>query len=563
LAGGDEDDGAEEVAFSFEGRRLAARRGQSLAAALIAAGERTLRQTAKGQPRSVFCGMGVCHDCLVEIDGAPNRRACMEKATPGLTVRRQPALARLDGVAPAAPGAVQVARPDVLVVGGGAGGLEAALAAASAGAGVLVLDERPAPGGQYYKQAVGAAPLDAQQRAGAALVDRARAAGAELRMGVEVWGAFDGPVLAAAEGDDALIVRPRAVVIATGAYERPLMVPGWDLPGVMTTGAAQTLWRTYRTLPGARVIVAGSGPLNLQVALEVARGGARLAAVCEAAPAPFTRLGSAARMAAADPALAARGALMLAGLAARGVRLRHGTVLERIERSAGSLAVTLAGAHRRSTLLADAVLMNDGFQPANEILRLLGCAMDWDARLAQLRPVRAADGETSVAGIYAVGDCCGLGGAPAAAAEGAIAGAAAARSLGFAAPDPQGARVALRRARAFQDALWRLYGHPPHDLSAVPPETVFCRCEEVTKGELDAALAEAGDIGAVKRATRIGMGRCQGRYCGPALARLLAERRHEALTERSFFAPRAPIKPVRIATVAAAQAAIDALGSTD
>ena len=245
--------------------------------------------------------------------------------------------------------------------------------------------------------------------------------------GVEVWGAFDGPVLAAAEGDDALLVRPRAAVIATGAYERPRMVPGWDLPGVMTTGAAQTLWRSYRTLPGARVIVAGSGPLNLQVALEVARGGARLVAVCEAAPAPFARLGSAARLAAAGPGLAARGALMQAELAARGVRVRHRTVLERIERSGDALAVTLAGPRRRAPLIADAVLMNDGFQPANEILRLLGCAMDWDARFAQLRPVRSAEGETSVAGIYAVGDCCGLGGAPAAAAEGAIAGAAAAR----------------------------------------------------------------------------------------------------------------------------------------
>jgi NAD(P)H-nitrite reductase large subunit len=244
--------------------------------------------------------------------------------------------------------------------------------------------------------------------------------------------------------------------------------------------------------------------------------------------------------------------------------VRHQTVLERIERAGDALAVTLAGPRRHETVVADAVLMNDGFQPSNEILRLLGCAMDWDAGFAQLRPVRSADCATSVASIYAVGDCCGLGGAPSAAAEGAIAGAAAARQLGFAAAEPREARARLVRARAFQDALWRLYAHPPHDLSAVPPETVFCRCEEVTKGELDAALAaEPGDIGAVKRATRIGMGRCQGRYCGPALVRLLAERRGEAVVDRSFFAPRAPIKPVRIATVLAAEAAIDTLRFED
>jgi NAD(P)H-nitrite reductase large subunit len=251
---------------------------------------------------------------------------------------------------------------------------------------------------------------------------------------------------------------------------------------------------------------------------------------------------------------------MLLELAARGVRVRHRTSLERIERSGDALAVTLAAPRRRAAVIADAVLMNDGFEPANEILRLLGCAMHWDGRFAQLRPVRSADCATSVAGIYAVGDCCGLGGAPAAAAEGAIAGAAAARHLGFTAADPERSRARLARARAFQDALWRLYAHPPDDLSALPPETIFCRCEEVTKGELDAALAtDPGDIGAVKRLTRIGMGRCQGRYCGPALVRLLAERRREPVVDRSFFAPRAPIKPVRIATVLATAAAIDAL----
>ena len=97
----------------------------------------------------------------------------------------------------------------------------------------------------------------------------------------------------------------------------------------------------------------------------------------------------------------------------------------------------------------------------------------------------------------------------------------------------------------------------------MPPETVFCRCEEVTKGELDAALALEGPATSARSSGRraSAWGAARGAIAGPALAQLVAERRGEAVSERSFFAPRAPVKPVRIATVVAAQAAIDALGA--
>src|SRR5690606_7211871 len=153
------------------------------------------------------------------------------------------------------PGARRI-DPDILVIGGGAGGLNAAIAAAHAGASVVVLDERKVAGGQYYKQpAKGFAALDAQQAEGAALHAEALAAGAEVLSGVEVWGAVDGPLFLAGAPEGAIIARPRKVSVATGAYERPVMVPGWPLPGVMTTGAAQTLWRSYRTRPGKRVAI--------------------------------------------------------------------------------------------------------------------------------------------------------------------------------------------------------------------------------------------------------------------------------------------------------------------
>lgn len=555
-----------EPTLGFEGQRVPIRPGQSVAAALTAAGIRAFRETPSGACRGMFCGMGVCQECLVEIDGAQNVRACMTKAADGQSVRRQAALAAL-AAPPNTPSTatppLRRETPDVLVVGGGAGGLNAAIAAAEAGARVLVLDERRVAGGQYFKQTPQEAatlPLDAQQAQGADLHARALAAGAEIVAGAEVWGAFDGLLFLAHVDGAPLAVRPKAAIVATGAYERPLMVPGWDLPGVITTGAAQTLWRSYRTLPGRRVAICGSGPLNLQVALELARGGADVVLLAESAPPPWARMPAVASMAVRGPGLSARGAGMLARLAVRGIRPGFRTSLQRIDAAEAGLVATFNRNGASLVVAVDAVCMNAGFQPQNEILRLLGAEMDYDAAFDQLRPRRSGMMETSVTGLYAIGDCCGLGGAPAAIEEGIIAGGAAAGACGLNvdAADTRAANRRLAADRRFQRALWALYRPSANEFAEIQTDALICRCEEVTRAQIDAALADDPfDIGSVKRATRAGMGRCQGRYCGPALARHMAARTGRPVEDLSFFAPRAPIKPVAIATVLAAEAAVD------
>ena len=263
-----------KITFTFQGHAITAKTGQSLAAALTKAGHRNFRETAKSAERGMFCGMGVCQDCLVTVDGKPNVRACMSPAKDGMTVTRQVPFPAFTGSAPPPSDPLHLT-PDVLVIGGGAGGLSAAIAAAKAGARVVILDERKVAGGQYYKQSADGSVLDAQQGDGADLVAAAVASGAEILSGVEIWGAFDPLLFLAQQGETPIIARPNMAIVATGAYERPVMVPGWTLPGVMTTGAAQTLWRSYGTLPGQRVAICGSGPLNLQVALELTRGGGR------------------------------------------------------------------------------------------------------------------------------------------------------------------------------------------------------------------------------------------------------------------------------------------------
>ena len=545
---------SDSFVLTFDGQSFNARPGQSLAAALTEAGHRALRKTASGGSRGMFCGMGVCQECLVTVDGVPNRRACMTLAEPGQRVQTQAALAALsNAVAPAQP-ARHIA-PDVLVIGGGAAGLNAAIAAAGAGARVVLLDERKVPGGQYFKQASGdAVVLDDQQAEGAALVARARASGAEIIGGVEIWGAFDGPLILAEHQGAALVARPGKVIVATGAYERPVMVPGWTLPGVMTTGAAQTLWRSYRSLPGRRVAVCGSGPLNLQVALELARGGAEVVVVSEAAPAPWRHPADALNLMRTGPKLAAKGARFVLGLWRRGVPVRHQTVLVRVDADGPALRATFRNAAgHESSVTVDTLCMNDGFEPQNEILRLFGAAMTLDPAFGHLRCTRDAAMQTSVPGLYAVGDCAGLGGAPAAAVEGRIAGLAAAG-----APVPAGLQNDLARHRQFQQALWALHAPAPRALDDAPDEMIICRCEEITLGQVRAGLADhPGHAGTLKRGTRLGMGRCQGRYCAGVAARLVAGAAGVPVTDRSLFAPRVPIKPVSISAILAAQKALD------
>jgi thioredoxin reductase len=552
---------SERVAFTFEGDVLSGRRGETLAAALTAAGIRDLRLTPPGQRRGIFCGMGVCQECLVEIDGIAQQRACMTKLERPVAVCRQVALAATTTLPSSGGPPAEPLTPDILVLGGGAGGLTAAATAARAGARVLLVDERPEPGGQYYKQPLAIPSLtaeiaaDAQFAGGRALIAEALAAGVELRTGWQLWGAFEPLDLMVFDGRASRLCQPKRLIVAAGAYERAPPLPGWTLPGVMTTGAAQILLRSYRVLAGRRVLLAGRGPLNIQVALELAYAGAEVAAVVELAPRPGPwALPALGKMLSSSPRLALRGLGQLAQLRRRGIPLVQGSVLAEVKQRTGGLTARVASwptAGGARLFDIDAVAMGYGFMPANEILRALGCAHRFDPARGHLATERDDDCRTSVAQVFAVGDCAGLGGAPAAQAEGVIAGLATARDLGFAAGGngaAHAARAALRRHRRFQSGLWDIFRGPWLLAEMATPETLICRCEEVNLAKLEARM-EAESIGAIKRQTRSGMGACQGRYCGPVIAALMAERRGAALTESGYWAPRPPVKPIRIADI--------------
>ncbi len=548
----------------FEGRAIAAWPGESIAAALIANDIADFRIATEGDRRGVYCGMGVCGECRVIVDGRV-LRACMTAAEPGQDIRRATAEAE-PGVAPQAAARPAIA-PDLLIVGAGPAGLSAACVAARAGLTVVVADERAQAGGQYYKQpghgfAVEPGRIDAQFAEGRQLVAAAVDAGAEIMPGATLWAASVSPegaleVHFLLDGA-AMVARPRRLILAMGAYEKPWPVPGWTLPGVMTSGAAQTLLRAYQVAPGRRVLVAGNGPLNLQVARELQRAGVEVVALAEQAPAPgVAQLGAALRMARASSRLFGIGVAQLAALRLAGGRIHYGHVLTGavgkncVERASiariSSSGLVVPGSEQSFDV--DAVCLGYGFAPQTEAARALGCAFVTGPG-GEVVAIRDQDGRSSLPNVFIAGDGGGLGGARVALAQGELAGLAASEDLGGLL-DRAGRAAARRRLasdQAFQRALWSLFA-PAGPFQSTDPNTLLCRCERVSAGRIDALIAGGEtSLGGLKRAGRVGMGACQGRYCTAVLARRLPG---QASDESAAFAPRSPFKPVPIASIVA------------
>ncbi len=311
-------------------------------------------------------------------------------------------------------------------------------------------------------------------------------------------------------------MRAAQVVVATGARELFLPFPGWTLPGAIGAGAAQALLKQGASFAGRRVVVSGSGPLLLVAAAQLARGGARVVTIAEQAP--LWRLAAFAAGLWRQPGKLAEG--LLARAAAWRARHRTGAWVTAARGDGRVESVTLSDGRREWREACDLLCCGYGLVPNFELARLLGC--ETSAGVVQVDGCQ----RTAVAGVLAAGEPTGVAGVEQALVTGQIAGLTAAGRE----PEPDlllrraaGQRFAARLARAFalRDELRRLPA----------PETIVCRCEDVRWG----ALPEGGSLRALKLATRAGMGACQGRVCGAALA---------CLRGAAADHPRPPIVPV-------------------
>jgi D-hydroxyproline dehydrogenase subunit alpha len=580
--------GAPAFTFRFDEERIMAAPGQTVAAALWAAGIRSWRTTrGSGTPRGLFCGIGACFECLITIDGEPNQRACLVPARQDMVVTTQlgtghgpPAAAgpesreRSDRAERSATGRDQAHDPrermrapassavfDVVVVGAGPAGLATAVTAALAGCRVALLDSAPQLGGQFWRHHDDSGRGHRDWSVFAALRAELLDLDIEYHAGAAVWFVEREPAgfTLQVTGRDPVVAR--RIVFATGAYDRPLPFPGWDLPGVVTPGAAQALLKGSGVAVGSRMVVAGAGPFLLPVATGLLESGVRVAGVYEAGdPLRYARRPGA--IAIGKLGEAAGYAAMLARHRVP-YRTRHAVVAAWGTSSVSSVDVvrldrrgrTVPGTRR--TVECDAVAVGFGFTPQLELPLSLGCDTRLDVDGNLVLEVDVA-GRTTVPGAYAAGEVTGVGGASLALTEGRLIGAVVALAAGRRSPyqDLEMTQLLAKRARQrkFARLMHEVHAPPAGWMSWLDGQTLVCRCEEVPVSRIRAAVTDQGatDARTVKGLCRSGMGWCQGRMCGYATAALTAHLcgRRLAAADLETFGRRPIAQPVTLGDLA-------------
>ena len=344
-----------------------------------------------------------------------------------------------------------------------------------------------------------------------------------------------------------------ALFLCTGAMDRIVPVPGWTKPGVTTLGGAQIALKSQGVAIGRRVVLLGTGPLLLLVATQYVKAGAQVAAVLDT-----SRFAGAAR---AAPGLlwnlpaTLRGLRWLRGLKRAGIPVHHGVTPLAIEGDGAVSAMRWRDArgqeHRAE---CDAVGMGWGLKPETQLADLAGVPFRFDALQRLWLPEKDLSGRTASPGVYLAGDGASIGGAVVAELAGARAALAMLEDAALHRDPLPGATLdaRLRRESRFRAALERAFPYPAALAAGMADETVLCRCEAITAGDLrgtareDHAPGRAPEINRAKSFVRVGMGRCQGRVCGPPAAEVLADALGCRVDEVGRLRGQMPVKPIPV-----------------
>jgi sarcosine oxidase subunit alpha len=542
------------VAIRFDGKIIRAFEGDTVGSAVAAAGVTiTSRSFKYHRPRGLLCMTGSCPNCLMQIDGIPNVRACTEPVRDGMLIERQNAWPSVDrdihgwlntfsfmlppgfyykvfqrprwawplvepfirskaglGIVPHEqdhrPREVVDLHADVLVIGGGAAGMSAAAEASAAGATTIVVEQRADP------DSMPGSPRDGSLRAG--LLVEAEAAGATVLRGTAAFGVFDGPLVAAAGPDRLTRIRARHLVFATGGVEQPAVFPNNDLPGVILSSAADLLVERFRVLPGRRAVVLTSSDEGHATGRLLRDAGAEVT-VIDLRP-----------EAAADDLTVISGSTVFAAKGRRRVR---------------SVTVGTPGASSGRTIACDLVVVAGFSVPSTNLLSMTGATVAFDDAANAFLPVELPPS------IHAVGAAAGARSMEVAVAQGRLAGLEAAAALGHTVEEAP-ARIEELRATATRR------GDPvvlPPELGTGGGKQFACFCMDVTNKELKVAVREGFDsMELLKRYTTITMGPCQGKACMLSSQRLCGRATGRSLAETMPTTARPPWTPVEVGTLA-------------
>ncbi|SAK60439.1 BFD/(2Fe-2S)-binding domain-containing protein [Caballeronia glebae] len=447
----------------------------------------------------------------------------------------------------------------VIVIGAGPAGVRAAQALVEAGLRPVVIDESRRDGGQIYRRQPDGFSRTYETLYGTE-APRARALHESfdaLRPKIDyvpdtlVWN-IEPNAVHTVSGARHRRIAFDALIICSGATDRLMPVPGWHHAGAYSLGGAQVALKSQGCAIGSRVVMMGTGPLLYLVAAQYAKAGATVAAVLDTSTLA-QRLRALPQLL-AIPSTLKKGIALMRVLKEARVPIHRGITPVEIqgtpERGVQGVRVRQADGAMLN-VACDAVALGYHLRSETQLADLAGCEFRFDQALQQWLPIADQDGRSNVKDVYLAGDGARVRGADAAERAGRLAALAVLKDIGMTRNEAEAdkLRTQLNHFTRFASGLRTAFPWPARFAAALPDETIVCRCEAITAGDLRRVVNDMGakEANRAKAFSRVGMGRCQGRFCAHAGAEVIAAEARVPLEAVGRLRGQAPVKPLPMA----------------